>query len=147
VTTQNLQKAIIRSGYQLPVQTIANNTVTVQYVDATLKLEVTPQITAEGTVNLEIVLEKKEPDTSGLVTGALNNNLAIFTRDVETSLLVRDGGTTVIGGIYQLNDSSNQNRVPGLSQIPVLGWMFKNDRVDARHDELLIFITPRIVKY
>ena len=147
VTTQNLQKAIIRSGYQLPVQTIANNTVTVQYVDATLKLEVTPQITAEGTVNLEIVLEKKEPDTSGLVTGALNNNLAIFTRDVETSLLVRDGGTTVIGGIYQLNDSSNQNRVPGLSQIPVLGWMFKNDRMDARHDELLIFITPRIVKY
>jgi len=66
VTTQNLQKATIRSGYQLPVQTIANNTVTVQYVDATLKLEVTPQITAEGTVNLMINLKKQDPISRAL---------------------------------------------------------------------------------
>jgi type IV pilus assembly protein PilQ len=147
VTTQNLQKATIRSGYQLPVQTIANNTVTVQYVDATLKLEVTPQITAEGTVNLMINLKKQDPDFSGAITGSVSNNVPIFTRDVETQLLVRDGGTTVIGGIYQMNDQKNQNGVPGLNKIPVLGWLFKNDLTSMRHDELLIFITPRIVKY
>lgn len=147
VTTQNLQKATIRSGYQLPVQTIANNTVTVQYVDATLKLEVTPQITAEGTVNLLINLKKQDPDFSGAITGSTSNNVPIFTRDVETQLLVRDGGTTVIGGIYQMNDQNNQNGVPGLNKIPVLGWLFKNDLTSLRHDELLIFITPRIVKY
>ncbi len=147
VTTQNLQKATIRSGYQLPVQTIANNTVTVQYVDATLKLEVTPQITAEGTVNLMINLKKQDPDFSGAITGSVSNNVPIFTRDVETQLLVRDGGTTVIGGIFQMNDQNNQNGVPGLNKIPVLGWLFKNDLTSLRHDELLIFITPRIVKY
>jgi type IV pilus assembly protein PilQ len=147
VTTQNLQKATIRSGFQLPVQTVANNTVTVQYVDATLKLEVTPQITAEGTVNLLINLKKQDPDFSGAISGTTSNNVPIFTRDVETQLLVRDGGTTVIGGIYQINDQRNENGVPGLNKIPVLGWMFKNQLISNRHDELLIFITPRIVKY
>jgi type IV pilus assembly protein PilQ len=145
VTTQNLQKASIRSGLQIPVQTIANNTVTVQYVDATLKLEVTPQITAEGTVNLEIDIKKQEPVLSSAVIGG--QNVPIFTRDATTQLLVRDGGTTVIAGIYQINDQDNENRIPGLSQIPVLGWMFKSKGIFKRHDELLIFITPRIVKY
>jgi type IV pilus assembly protein PilQ len=145
VTTQNLQKASIRSGLQIPVQTVANNTVTVQYVDATLRLEVTPQITAEGTVNLEIDIKKQEPVLAAGVVGG--QNVPIFTRDAETQLLVRDGGTTVIAGIYQINDQDNENRVPGLSQIPVLGNLFKSKGIFKRHDELLIFITPRIVKY
>ena len=145
VTTQNLQKASIRSGLQIPVQTVANNTVTVQYVDATLRLEVTPQITAEGTVNLEINIKKQEPVLSSAIIGG--QNVPIFTRDAETQLLVRDGGTTVIAGIYQINDQDNENRVPGLSQIPVLGYLFKSKGIFKRHDELLIFITPRIVKY
>jgi len=145
VTTQNLQKASIRSGLQIPVQTVANNTVTVQYVDATLRLEVTPQITAEGTVNLEIDIKKQEPVLSSAVIGG--QNVPIFTRDATTQLLVRDGGTTVIAGIYQINDQDNENRVPGLSQIPVLGNLFKSKGIFKRHDELLIFITPRIVKY
>ncbi len=145
VTTQNLMSASIRSGLQIPVQTVANNTVTVQYVDATLKLEVTPQITAEGTVNLDINIKKQEPVIGVGVTGG--NNAPIFTRDAETQLLVRDGGTTVIAGIYQINDQNNENRIPGLHKIPVFGWLFKNKGVFKRHDELLIFITPRIVKY
>jgi type IV pilus assembly protein PilQ len=145
VTTQNLMRASIRSGLQIPVQTVANNTVTVQYVDATLRLEVTPQITAEGTVNLDINIKKQEPVLALAVTGG--NNAPIFTRDAETQLLVRDGGTTVIAGIYQINDQTNNNRVPGLHKIPVLGWFFKNKTIDRTHDELLIFITPRIVKY
>jgi len=114
---------------------------------ATSNPEVTPQITAEGTVNLLIDLKKQDPDFSGQITGAISNNVPIFTRDVTTQLLVRDGGTTVIGGIYQINDQDNQNGVPGLNKIPVLGWLFKNELSSMRHDELLIFITPRIVKY
>jgi type IV pilus assembly protein PilQ len=145
VTTQNLMQASIRSGLQIPVQTVANNTVTVQYVDATLRLEVTPQITAEGTVNLDIMIKKQEPVIGVGVAGG--QNAPIFTRDAETQLLVRDGGTTVIAGIYQINDQDNENRVPGLHKIPIFGWLFKNKGVFKRHDELLIFITPRIVKY
>jgi type IV pilus assembly protein PilQ len=145
VTTQNLQQATIRSGLQIPVQTVANNTVTVQYVDATLRLEVTPQITAEGTVNLDVSIKKQRPAPEFAVTGG--QNAPIFTRDAETQLLVRDGGTTVIGGIYEITDASGEDRVPGLHNIPVLGWLFKNKSVRRDHDELLIFITPRIVKY
>jgi len=145
VTTQNNEPASVQSGLQIPVQTIANNTVTVQYVDATLKLEVTPQITAEGTVLLDIKIRKREPAVGVNVQGGQNS--PIFTRDAQTKLLVRDGGTTVIAGIYQINDQSNENSVPGLSKIPILGALFKSKKIFNRHDELLIFITPRIVKY
>lgn len=145
VTTQNLQRASIRSGLQIPVQTVANNTVTVQYVDATLRLEVTPQITAEGTVNLDISIKKQRPAPEFAIVGG--QNAPIFTRDAETQLLIRDGGTTVIGGIYEITDGNGQDSIPGLSKIPIFGWLFKNSRVRLDHDELLIFITPRIVKY
>jgi type IV pilus assembly protein PilQ len=145
VTTQNLKSASIRSGLQIPVQTVANNTVTVQYVDATLRLEVTPQITAEGTVNLDISIKKQRPAPEFAVIGG--SNAPIFTRDAETELLVRDGGTTVIGGIYEITSGDGENRVPGLHKIPIFGWLFKNKSVRLDHDELLIFITPRIVKY
>jgi len=145
VQTQNLQQARIRSGIQIPVQTIANNTVTVQYVDATLNMEVTPQITAEGTVNLDVTVRKQRPTEAFAVQGG--QNLPIFTREAETQLLIRDGGTTVIGGIYQLTDDSSTSRVPYLADVPVLGNLFKNKTRREEHDELLIFITPRIVKY
>ncbi len=145
VTTQNLKSASIRSGLQIPVQTVANNTVTVQYVDATLRLEVTPQITAEGTVNLDISIKKQRPAPEFAVAGG--QNAPIFTRDAETELLVRDGGTTVIGGIYEITSGEGESRVPGLHNIPVFGWLFKNKTIRNDHDELLIFITPRIVKY
>jgi len=145
VTTQNLKSASIRSGLQIPVQTVANNTVTVQYVDATLRLEVTPQITAEGTVNLDISIKKQRPAPEFSVVGG--QNAPIFTRDAETELLVRDGGTTVIGGIYEITTGEGESRVPGLHNIPVFGWLFKNKSITNNHDELLIFITPRIVKY
>lgn len=145
VVAQNMQKATIRSGLQLPVQTVANNTVTVQYVDATLRLDVTPQITAEGTVMLDLDVKKQEPVTALLVQGA--QNAPISTRDAKTKVLVRDGGTTVIGGIYQVNDQTTKNSVPGLSKLPIIGALFKSKEINNRHDELLIFVTPRIVKY
>lgn len=145
VTTQNNQAARIQSGVMIPIQTVSNNTVTVQYVDATLALSVTPQITAEGTVILDINLQKREP-AAGLVQAG-GTNTPLITRDAQTKLMVRDGGTTVIGGIYQFSDQTSQDRIPGLHRLPIVGNLFKNKGISNRHDELLIFITPRIVKY
>jgi len=145
VTAQNNEKAHIQSGIQIPIQTVANNTVTVLYIDATLSLDVTPQITAEGTVLLDIDLKKREP-LQGINLAAASN-VPISTRDAKTRVMVRDGGTTVIGGIYQYNENDQKNGVPGLNKIPILGFLFKNTEVSNKHDELLIFITPRIIKY
>ncbi len=145
VTAQNNEKAHIQSGILLPVQTSANQTVTVQYVDATLSLDVTPQITAEGTVILDLDLKKREPDT-GLQVGG-GTNVPISTRDAKTRVLVRDGGTTVIGGIYKFTDNDARNGIPGLKNLPIIGALFRNKNLNQEHDELLIFITPRIIKY
>jgi type IV pilus assembly protein PilQ len=145
ITTQNNQAARIQSGVMIPNQTVSNNTVTVQYVDATLALSVTPQITAEGTVILDIAVQKREPVAGLQASGA--SNTPIITRDAKTTLMVRDGGTTVIGGIYQFSDDTSQDMIPGLWRLPLIGNLFKNKGVSSRHDELLIFITPRIVKY
>ena len=145
ITAQNNQSANIQSGVQLPVQTVANNTTTVQYIDVTLSLDVTPQITAEGTIMLDVSIAKREPAVGLAVSGG--QNAPITTRDAQTKVLVRDGGTTVIGGIYQINDQSSNNRVPALSKIPILGALFRSREITTRHDELLIFITPRIMKY
>ncbi len=145
VTAQNNQTARIQSGVQIPVQTVANNTVTVQYIDATLSLNVRPQITAEGTVILDIDIKKREPATGLQQVGG--QNTPITTRDANTKLMVRDGGTTVIGGIYSYSDNNSRDSVPGLAKIPVLGYLFRSNTMQTRHDELLLFITPRIVKY
>jgi type IV pilus assembly protein PilQ len=103
---------------------------------------VTPQITAEGTIMLDILVDKSEPDFGNSVLGIPT----IFTRKAQTKLLVRDGGTTVIGGIYQVSSDQGEDRVPGLASIPILGHLFKNKRRDDENEELLIFITPRVVK-
>jgi type IV pilus assembly protein PilQ len=145
VTAQNNEKAHIQSGTMLPIQTVANQTVTVQYVDATLSLDVTPQITAEGTVLLDIDLKKREPVSGVNIAGG--QNVPISTRDAKTRVMVRDGGTTVIGGIFKVTENEQKNGVPGLNKLPLIGWMFGNHATVNQHDELLIFITPRIVKY
>jgi type IV pilus assembly protein PilQ len=143
VTTQNNVEASIKSGKQIPVTTIANNTVTTVFVDALLNLKVKPQITAEGTVILDITVDKSAPDFANQVLGTP----PIDKRQAETSVLVRDGGTTVIGGIFQVTDQQGSNRTPFLHKIPILGNLFKNKAVTRLNNELLIFVTPRIVKY
>jgi type IV pilus assembly protein PilQ len=144
VATLNNQQASIESGLQIPVQTIANNTVTVQYVAATLSLSVTPQVTAEGTVMMDIDIAKREPQLAFLVPGATNAPIA--TKQATTRLLVRDGGTAVIGGIYKVSTDQGEDRVPGLANIPIIGNLFKNKSRREENEELLIFITPRIIK-
>jgi type IV pilus assembly protein PilQ len=144
VTTLNNQQASIQSGLQIPIQTVANNTVSVQFVNATLRLDVTPHVTAEGTVLLDINIQKREPLLAFAVVGA--TNAPISTKDARTRVMVRDGGTTVIGGIYKVTEDRGEDRVPGLANSPLLCYLFKNKRRSDENEELLIFITPRVVK-
>jgi type IV pilus assembly protein PilQ len=144
VTSLTNTPALIQSGVQIPVQTTVNNTTTVIYVDATLKLDVTPQITAEGTILLSVNVTKREPAVA--LNLALGQNVPLTIREYRGQVLVKDGGTTVIGGIFQINDQDQYNMIPGLWKIPVLGNLFKNKTRTEKHDELLIFITPRILR-
>jgi type IV pilus secretin PilQ/predicted competence protein len=144
VVTLNNNAASIQSGVQIPVQTTANNTTSVQFVNATLRLNVTPHVTAEGTVMLDIDVQKREPLFAFQVAGSPSAPIA--TKEARTRVIVRDGGTTVIGGIYKVSTDQGQDRVPGLSSVPLLGNLFKNRRSRSDNDELLIFISPRVIK-
>ncbi len=142
VSTQNNVEAEITQGVQIPIQTIANNTVTVTFKDAALTLKVTPQITASNTVIMRVNLENAAPDYSRAIVGIP----PIDTQRAVTTVQVADGETTVIGGIYLSREQSTQGRTPLLSRIPLLGWLFKNDEASDESRELLIFLTPRITK-
>jgi type IV pilus assembly protein PilQ len=144
VATLNNVEAEVTQGTQIPLQTIANNTVTVTFKDAALTLRVRPQITAADTVIMQITLENATPDFSRAAGPAAIP--PIDTQRAITTLLVNDGDTTVIGGIYTSNLQNQTNRTPGLGQIPLLNWLFKRDRVSDASTELLIFITPRIIR-
>jgi type IV pilus secretin PilQ/predicted competence protein len=144
VQTQDNVPAEIQSGVQIPFQTRVNFTTTISYVDATLRLSVTPQITEAGTVIMDIALQKTDPQPGLVIAGAAGTPLS--TRQARTKLMVRDGGTAVIGGIYETTENRAQTRMPFLHQIPVLGALFRTHNIDNEFDELLIFITPRIVR-
>ncbi len=142
VTTQNNQEATIVQGRQIPVQTVANFTVTTRYVNAALELKATPQITAEGTIIMAIEIQNNAADFANLVNGIP----PITTQSATTTVMVPDGGTTVIGGIYRTEDSITRERVPFLWSIPIIGNLFKSYARTKQNRELLIFITPRIIK-
>jgi type IV pilus secretin PilQ/predicted competence protein len=142
VFAQNNVAAEITQGVQIPIQTIANNTITVTFKDAALSLKVTPQINADNTVILSITLENAAPD----YTKSVNNIPPIDTQRAVTQVMVRDGQTAVLGGIYVSNEQAQNEKTPGLGQIPILGWLFRRNTVDEQTRELLIFITPKIVK-
>jgi type IV pilus assembly protein PilQ len=140
VSTQNNVEAEITQGVQIPIQTVANNTVTVTFKDAALTLKVTPQITAANTVIMQISVENASPDFSRQV----NFIPPIDTQRANTRVLVNNGETTVIGGIYVSREQTQQDRTPGLHRIPLLGWLFKRDTISDENRELLIFITPKV---
>lgn len=144
VMTQDNVPAEIQSGFQIPYQTRVNFTTTIAYVDATLRLSVTPQITTSGTVIMDIQLQKNEPATGLVIEGGAGTPLV--TRQARTRLMVRDGGTTVIAGIYQTKDNDARTRLPFIHQVPIIGALFRTHNINSTHDELLIFITPRIVR-
>ncbi len=142
VSTQNNTEAEMTQGQEIPIQTVANNTVTVTFKPAALTLRVTPQITASNTVILQVFLENASPDFSR----AINGIPPINTQRAVTSVLVADGETTVIAGIYLSREQSSTDRVPLLHRVPLLGWLFKRDELLDESVELLIFITPRITR-
>jgi type IV pilus assembly protein PilQ len=142
ITTQDNLKAKIVQGARLPIQTMQNNTVTVKYENAALELEVTPHITAKGTIVMEVKIKNDYPDWTNVV----NNNPAIATQEVQNTVMSSDGGTIVIGGVFKVEDSSSSDKVPFLSKIPILGTLFKNSNRTRNQKELLVFLTPRIVR-
>jgi type IV pilus assembly protein PilQ len=142
LTTQNNIEAEVAQGIQIPIQTVANNTVTVSFKDAVLVLKVTPQITAANTVIMRITIENATPDFSRQVNGIP----PIDTQRANTQVQIDDGATTVIGGIFISQEQTSTERTPGLHRLPLLGWLFRRDRVEDESRELLIFITPRILK-
>jgi type IV pilus secretin PilQ/predicted competence protein len=142
VTAQNNKEAEIIQGRQIPIQTTANFTVTTRFVNAALELRATPQITAEGTIIMTLDIQNNAADFSNQVNGIPS----LTTQRASTTVMVPDGGTTVIGGIYRTEESQNQERVPFLSKIPILGNLFKSRARTRQNRELLIFITPRIIR-
>jgi type IV pilus assembly protein PilQ len=139
--TQNNDKLTVKQGQQIPIQTNINNTISVQYVDAVLKLEVTPQITAEGTVFLDITVENTQIDKSISVTGIPG----LDTQSTQTKVLVNDGSTVVIGGVVVNNQNTTINQVPLLGSVPIIGNLFKHTAISVSTQELMFFVTPRIL--
>ncbi len=140
VMTANQRKALIEQGTELPYQSATSSGATaVSFRKANLKLEVTPQITPEGNVILDVDINR---DAVGQLTPA---GFAIDTRHVQTQVLVENGGTVVIGGIYEQFERNRVNKVPLLGDIPILGYLFKNTTKTNDRTELLVFLTPRVV--
>jgi type IV pilus secretin PilQ/predicted competence protein len=144
VVTQNNIQAVVKQGVKIPVVTTAQlgGPPTTTYVDAFLRLTVTPQITSEGTIFLNVDVENTLPDFGQNVGG----NPTLITQQATTQVLVTDGGTVVIGGVIQTNNSLSISQVPLLGDIPYLGNLFKHRSIKTSDQELIFFITPRIIQ-
>ena len=144
VVTQNNIQAVVRQGVRVPIVTLAQlgGPPTVTYVDAFLRLTVVPQITSENTIFLNVDVENTTPDFGQEVQG----NPTLITQQATTQVLVTDGGTVVIGGVIQTQNSVSVDQVPLLGNIPWLGNLFKHTQVSTQNQELIFFITPRIIQ-
>jgi type IV pilus assembly protein PilQ len=144
VVTQNNIQAVVKQGVRVPVESAATlgAPATITYVDAFLKLTVTPQITVENTIFLNVDVENTTPDFGH----AINGNPSLITQQATTQVLVTDGGTVVIGGVIQSNNSVSIDQVPLLGSIPWLGNLFKHQQVKSSNQELIFFITPRVIE-
>jgi type IV pilus assembly protein PilQ len=144
IVTQNNIQALVKQGVRVPIVTQAQlgGPPTVSYVDAFLRLTVTPQITSENTIFLNVDVENTTPNFGQEVQG----NPELITQQATTQVLVTDGGTVVIGGVIQTQNSINVDQVPLLGSIPFLGNLFKHTQVNTQNQELIFFITPRIIQ-
>jgi type IV pilus assembly protein PilQ len=142
VITQNNEKATVKQGTKIPIQTTINNTISVQFIDAVLKLEVTPQITAEGTIFMDVLVENTQIDTG---IPRVSGIPALDTESAETKVTVADGGTVVIGGIIISSQRTDIQQVPLVGSLPLIGHLFKRTSVTTQSQELMFFLTPRII--
>lgn len=141
VTLDNTQ-AQIEQGVQIPISQVSAQGVNTRYVNATLALRVTPHVTNEGSVLLDVQVQKNEAD---FVNTGARGDPTILTNQAQSNMLINDGDTAVIGGIFTRNQSVSYNKVPWLADIPIIGWFFKNRTEGDTRSELLIFMTPKIV--
>ena len=140
VVTADQTKALIEQGTEFPYQQATSSGATsIAFRKAVLKLEVTPQITPEGNIILDLDVNKDSPGTP------VEGGMSINTKRVRTQVLVENGGTVVIGGIFELNERESENKVPLLGDIPVVGNLFKNRVKQAEKQEMLVFITPKMI--
>ena len=140
VVTANGTEALIESGVEIPYETFSAQGTQVAFKKAVLSLKVTPQITPDGNVSMTIDVNQ---DTVGEI---FNRIPSINTKKVKTQVLVENGGTVVIGGVYTQDNIFTVNKVPLLGDLPLIGWLFKNELKSDAKKELLIFITPKILK-
>ena len=142
ISTLDNRKASISQGVQIPISVVSAAGVNTQFFSADLRLDVEPHVTRDGHINLKLDITKNEPDFGNL---AANGNPTIQKKEAHTELLIRDGDTTVIGGIYTRSTGKSFKKIPFLGDIPVLGWLFKSRNRSDDRSELLIFITPKVV--
>jgi type IV pilus secretin PilQ/predicted competence protein len=142
ITTQNNQTATIKQGTKLPVQTIVNNTVSVQFIDVVLELQVTPQITADGNVFMDVKVTNDQIDSA---IPRVQGIPAIDTQSIENRILINDGGTVMMGGIIVSNQQTSIQQVPIIGSLPLVGNLFKRTTVSSSSQELMFFLTPRIM--
>jgi type IV pilus assembly protein PilQ len=142
LVTQNNAVAEVKQGTMIPIQTTINNTISVQYVDAVLRLQVTPQITADGNVFMDVVVENTNINNG---IPLVNGIPALDTQSAKTKVLVNDGGTVVIGGVMVSQQQTNIFQVPLIGNIPLIGHLFKETSVNVKSQELLFFLTPRLI--
>jgi type IV pilus assembly protein PilQ len=140
IVTQNNVMGMVEQGTQVPVQTTINNTISVQYVDATLQLQVTPQVTDDSNIFLII---KVQNNTVGAAIASVGPEIS--TQQATTSVLVPDGGTVVFGGITVTTRSKSATYIPWVGSIPILGHLFKTSQVSDEDQELLFFVSPKIL--
>jgi type IV pilus assembly protein PilQ len=141
MTLDNVE-ASIEQGVAIPISVVSAAGTNTVFVDAKLNLTVKPHVTNEGSVVMNVAITRNEPD---FVNVGARGDPTILKRQAKTEMLVRDGDTAVIGGIFTRNSGVSYNKVPWFADIPVIGWLFKNRRENDDRAELLIFITPRIV--
>jgi len=140
IITQNNVEGMVQQGVQIPVQTSINNTVTNQFANATLQLTVTPQVTDDGHIFLKIAVQNATPGS--IVT---NSAVSINIQQATTQVLVPDGGTVVFGGVTVTQRSNSSTGIPLLGDIPLLGHLFKSTNVQDTDQELLFFVSPRVM--
>jgi type IV pilus assembly protein PilQ len=142
IVTLDNRQASIEQGVSIPFQTFENGDAKLEFIDAVLRLEVTPHITADRSIIMKIEVQRNAPDDSVQTS---TGSPAIAKNEARTETLVKDGQTLVIGGIYTIKKAERESRVPYLHKIPILGYAFKNHEVRDIRQELLVFVTPRIV--
>ena len=141
MVTLNHKKAEIIQGVEIQVSEVTAQGPTVRGIPAELRLGVTPHINADGMIQMNIDLQNDRPDFTRQVKGVPS----IEKKQARTEVMIRDGDTSVIGGVYTRNMANERKEVPGLSKLPLLGYLFRNDFQTDERRELLIFITPRLI--